>query len=149
MRMVVKRPYTWRNRSGIEGSQICIGLIDKQSKLQEFVRVLTDYIFKALIFTVIILDEFQNKWLGLKLISLIKNHPDISVSRSQKVTLFRWVLISYDLLAHDIWWIDRGIYTYIYRFVPGSNFAGITITALLYCSDCSAGADCRSNGRLE
>ena len=51
--------------------------------------VLTDYIFKALIFDVIILDEFQNKGLGLKLISLIKNHPDISVSRSQKVTLFR------------------------------------------------------------
>ena len=62
---------------GIEGSQICIGLIDNRGCLQGFARVLTDYIFKALIFDLIVAKEYRSKGLGNKLISLIKNHIEL------------------------------------------------------------------------
>ena len=38
----------------VDSSQICIGLIDEQGNLSGFARVLTDFVFKALIFDVIV-----------------------------------------------------------------------------------------------
>lgn len=59
------------------GSSICIGLIDN-NKLIGFARVLTDYIFKAMIYDVIISKDMRGRGLGDKLLQLIKNHPSLS-----------------------------------------------------------------------
>lgn len=61
----------------VQGSQICIGLVDEQGTLQGFARVLTDYAFKALIFDLIVSTKHRSDGLGNTLISLIKNHPQL------------------------------------------------------------------------
>lgn len=59
---------------GVANSQIIIGLIDEQSDLVGFARILTDTIFKALIFDVIIADTHRGKGLGKALVDAIKSH---------------------------------------------------------------------------
>ena len=61
----------------IEGSQICIGVIDSSGTLQGFVRVLTDYIFKALIFDLIVTNNDRGTGIGNKLLALVKNHQQL------------------------------------------------------------------------
>ena len=60
----------------VEGSQIVIGLVEN-NKLIGFVRVITDYTFKALIFDLILKKEYRNKNLGQKLMHLIKKHEKL------------------------------------------------------------------------
>ena len=61
----------------VHGSQICIGLIDENNILTGFVRVITDYMFKALIFDLIIKSEFRGQGLSRKLMSLMKTHKQL------------------------------------------------------------------------
>lgn len=56
------------------GSQICVGLADDDENLVGFARVLTDYIFKALIFDVIVSESMRDRGLGKRLITLITSH---------------------------------------------------------------------------
>ena len=66
----------------VNGSQICIGLIDKNGALQAFARVVTDYIFKAFIFDVIVAEQCRKQGLGDKLIDLIKGHKNLESVKS-------------------------------------------------------------------
>ncbi len=61
----------------IDGSQVCIGVVDDQGSLQGFARVLTDYTFKALIFDLIVSNKCRGEGLGDKLIGLIKQHQKL------------------------------------------------------------------------
>lgn len=65
-------------RRCVEGSQIRIGLIEDDSNLVAFARVITDYTFKALIFDVIVADAYRGTGLGDYLIELILEHPDLA-----------------------------------------------------------------------
>lgn len=64
-------------RKCVQGSQICIGLIDGNGLLQGFVRVLTDYVFKALVFDVIVASNRRGTGLGKELVSLVLNHEKL------------------------------------------------------------------------
>jgi predicted GNAT family N-acyltransferase len=71
----------WTNKRSLEetkkvvtNSSIVIGLIDNNSNLKAFARVLTDYTFKAIIFDVIVDKSFRNKGLGKELMNLIIGH---------------------------------------------------------------------------
>ena len=64
-------------RSVVKHSQIVIGLEDIDGQLNGFARVLTDYIFKALIFDLIVSEENRKKGLGEKLMRAILDHPDL------------------------------------------------------------------------
>jgi len=59
------------------GSQICIGLVATNGDLIGFVRVLTDYTFKALIFDVIVAQCERGKGLGSRLLHLVKHHEQL------------------------------------------------------------------------
>lgn len=61
----------------VAGSQICIGLVDDQNDLIGFARVLTDYVFKALILDVFVRRNERGNGLGDKLITLIKGHKQL------------------------------------------------------------------------
>ena len=61
----------------VENSQIVIALLDENNELQAFVRVLTDYVFKALIFDVIVSEKHRGKGLGKELIRLVQNHKEL------------------------------------------------------------------------
>ena len=61
----------------VEGSQICIGIIDTSGRLHGFARVLTDFTFKALVFDVIVSEECRGTGLGDKLMELVMNHEQL------------------------------------------------------------------------
>jgi len=61
----------------VAGSQIIIGITEMSGNLIGFTRVLTDYTFKALMFDVIIHQDYRNENLGSKLINLVKIHPEL------------------------------------------------------------------------
>lgn len=65
-----------QTKSCVEGSQIVIGIVDA-NQLVGFVRVLTDYTFKALIFDLIIKTEYRGQKLAQKLIQLVKEHESL------------------------------------------------------------------------
>ncbi len=65
----------------VSGSQICIGITSGHDDLIGFVRVLTDFTFKALIFDVIVTQVERGKGLGNKLLSLVKNNERLKSVR--------------------------------------------------------------------
>lgn len=62
----------------VKGSQLCIAIIDEEGNLAAFARVLTDTIFKALIFDVIVHEKYRGDGLSNTLINTIKNHAMLS-----------------------------------------------------------------------
>jgi GNAT superfamily N-acetyltransferase len=57
---------------------IVIGAEEQISgRLVAFVRVLTDGVFRALIFDVIVAPDFRNRGLGTKLMETIREHPQL------------------------------------------------------------------------
>lgn len=61
----------------VDGSQLCIGLTDANNELIGFARVLTDYVFKALIFDLIVRRDHRKAGLGDKLVTLITSHTEL------------------------------------------------------------------------
>src|SRR6478752_7034711 len=61
-------------RKVVVGSQICLGLVEPSGKLVGFSRLLTDFIFKALVFDVIVAPEYRGLGLGDRLVSLVMAH---------------------------------------------------------------------------
>ena len=61
----------------VDGSQLCIGLVNADDELIGFTRVLTDYIFKALIFDLIVRADHRKTGLGDKLVTLVTSHPKL------------------------------------------------------------------------
>ena len=60
----------------IENSDLLIGIIDKGTgRLVAFARVLTDYIFRSMIYDVIVGKEYRNKGIGKMLLRNIIEHP--------------------------------------------------------------------------
>lgn len=68
----------------IKGSQICIGLLDdshddnnNDGKLIAFTRIISDFIYKAIIFDVIVCEHHRGHGVGQKMMGLIKNHEQL------------------------------------------------------------------------
>ena len=58
-------------------SQLIIGMIDADSNLVGFSRVLTDTVFKALIFDVMVVETHRGTGLGKQLLNAIKSHEKL------------------------------------------------------------------------
>lgn len=66
-------------RKVIEGSDIVVGICEEPSnRLVCFARILTDRVFKALIFDVIVDESHRDRGLGKRLLDEIVSHPDLS-----------------------------------------------------------------------
>jgi predicted GNAT family N-acyltransferase len=61
----------------LAASDIIIGLVDKSNNLIGFTRVLTDFVYRAIIFDVIIKPTHRNMGFGTKLIDATLNHPKL------------------------------------------------------------------------
>ncbi len=61
----------------VQGSQVCIGIVDSDNELVGFARVITDFIFKAVIFDVIVNPAKRSAGLGKQLIQAIQQHSDL------------------------------------------------------------------------
>ncbi len=58
-------------------SDIIIALVDENQKLIGFTRILTDFVYRAIIFDVIIKPSHRNMKLGSKLMDAVVNHPQL------------------------------------------------------------------------
>jgi ribosomal protein S18 acetylase RimI-like enzyme len=61
----------------LAASDIVIGLIDESDRLIGFTRVLTDFVYRAVIFDVIIKPTHRSQGLGKQLIDIIIHHPQL------------------------------------------------------------------------
>lgn len=61
----------------IQGSQVCIGILNENNDVIAFTRVITDFIFKAIIFDVIVDKSYQGSGLGQRLMMLVKEHEKL------------------------------------------------------------------------
>jgi GNAT superfamily N-acetyltransferase len=61
----------------LAGSDIIIGLVDTTDNLIGFSRVLTDFVYRAIIFDVIIKPTHRSMGLGTRLIDAVINHPKL------------------------------------------------------------------------
>ena len=64
--------------AGLAGSQIKIGMVDSEGRLCGFVRVLTDYVFKAVIFDLLVSPGSREKGVGARLMEAVKLHPRLA-----------------------------------------------------------------------
>jgi GNAT superfamily N-acetyltransferase len=71
-----------RKRSDVDrmlaNSDIIVGVEDRSHDLVGFVRVLTDYIYKAIIFDLIVQPEWRGHKIGELLMDATINHPALS-----------------------------------------------------------------------
>lgn len=74
----------WSNKRTLEdvvrmlaASDIIIALVDENENLIGFTRILTDFVYRAIIFDVIIKPTHRNMKLGSKLMDAVVNHPQL------------------------------------------------------------------------
>ncbi|NQZ24108.1 MAG: GNAT family N-acetyltransferase [Colwellia sp.] len=58
----------------VRGSQICIGIIGADGNLIAFTRIISDFIYKAIIFDVIVSSARRGSGLGQTLMELVRSH---------------------------------------------------------------------------
>lgn len=61
----------------LENSDIVLGVIDSKDDLIGFGRVLTDFVYKATIYDIIVHHQWRNKKIGSLLMDKIINHPEL------------------------------------------------------------------------
>jgi len=64
-------------RKVITGSDITLAALDHEQKVAAFARALTDGVFKAIIYDVIVRADCRNTRLGERLIEQLKQHPTL------------------------------------------------------------------------
>ena len=61
----------------LAGTDVIIGLVDECDRLIGITRVLTDFVYRAMIFDVIIKPTHRKMGLGAKLMDAVLNHPKL------------------------------------------------------------------------
>ena len=61
----------------LASTDVIIGLVDECDRLIGITRVLTDFVYRAMIFDVIIKPTHRNMGLGAKLMDTVLNHPKL------------------------------------------------------------------------
>ena len=61
----------------LAASDIVLGFVDESEHLIAFIRILTDFVYRAFIFDVIVKSTHRNQGLGKKLIDSVVNHPQL------------------------------------------------------------------------
>ena len=61
----------------LASTDVIIGLVDECDRLIGITRVLTDFVYRAMIFDVIIKPTHRKRGLGAKLIDAVLNHPEL------------------------------------------------------------------------
>ena len=69
-------------RAVVAGSNLTLAYLEPDGSISAFVRVLTDGIFKAVLFDVIVRADYRDKGLGRKLVQETVNHPMLVSVRS-------------------------------------------------------------------
>jgi predicted GNAT family N-acyltransferase len=66
----------------LQNTTFVFGLVNKDNELIAFSRVLSDKVYKAFIFDVIVRKDYRGQGLGEKLIEMALNHPELKNVKS-------------------------------------------------------------------
>jgi predicted GNAT family N-acyltransferase len=61
----------------LAATDVIIGLVDESDRLIAFTRVITDFVYRAMIFDVIVKPTHRKLGLGAKLMDAVVNHPKL------------------------------------------------------------------------
>jgi GNAT superfamily N-acetyltransferase len=61
----------------LAATDVIIGLVDESDRLIGFTRVLTDFVYRAIVFDVIVKPTHRKIGLGAKLMDAVVNHPKL------------------------------------------------------------------------
>ena len=61
----------------VENSSLIVGFVDEDEKLVAFCRALTDFVFRATIYDVIVAEQLRGQRLGLRLMDAVSQHPQL------------------------------------------------------------------------
>jgi len=70
----------------LAATDVIVGLVDEGDRLIGFTRVITDFVYRAMIFDVIVKPTHRNMGLGAKLIDAVVNHPKLQAVESFALT---------------------------------------------------------------
>jgi len=75
----------WTHRRSVEdvrrmldGSDVVIGIVDDSGRLAGFARVITDFVYKALVLDVIVDEGYRGSGLGARLMDEVIGHPRLA-----------------------------------------------------------------------
>lgn len=83
----------------LQNSQICIGLLDSDNNLIGFTRVLSDFIYKAFIFDVMLSADYRGQGLGQKLMQLVKSHEKLKKVKQFELYCLLEIAVFYSSLG--------------------------------------------------
>jgi len=66
----------------LAATDVIIGLVDESDRLIAFTRVITDFVYRAMIFDVIVKPTHRKTGLGAKLMDAVLNHPKLQTVES-------------------------------------------------------------------
>ncbi len=90
-------------RRMLQHSDVIVGLCDRQTgKLVGFARVLTDYVYRAVILDVIVDRAYQGQGLGSSLIETILNHPSLQSVETFLLTCLPEIVPFYQKFGFDL-----------------------------------------------
>lgn len=61
----------------LRGTDVVVGFVNEHDRLIAFTRVLTDFVYRAVIFDVIVKPSDRQKGLGAKLLDRVVEHPQL------------------------------------------------------------------------
>jgi GNAT superfamily N-acetyltransferase len=61
----------------LAATDVIIGLVDESDRLIAFTRVITDFVYRAIVFDVIVKPTHRKLGLGAKLMDAVVNHPKL------------------------------------------------------------------------
>ncbi|NJP11267.1 MAG: GNAT family N-acetyltransferase [Leptolyngbyaceae cyanobacterium RU_5_1] len=61
----------------LAASDVIVGLVDERDRLVGFTRVLTDFVYRATIYDVIVKPTHRQQGLGVQLINAVIHHPQL------------------------------------------------------------------------
>jgi GNAT superfamily N-acetyltransferase len=61
----------------LAATDVIIGLVDESDRLIGFTRILTDFVYRAIVFDVIVKPTHRKLGLGAKLMDAVVNHPKL------------------------------------------------------------------------
>lgn len=70
----------------LAATDVMIGLVDESDRLIAFTRVITDFVYRAMVFDVIVKPTYRKMGVGAKLMDAVVNHPELQAVEKSYLT---------------------------------------------------------------
>ena len=99
-------------RAMLENTSLMIGLVDQEGRLVAFCRVLTDFVYRGMLYDVMVDPELRGQGLGRRLMDVLAEHPRLRgieclwlACKEDKEPFYeKWDYVRHD---HTLVWMRR------------------------------------------